>query len=158
MRGHKLALIWLGHSLPDLRKIRGTSVGAEKGHTHKIIEQSVYAKALKKCTIPEELSPSTKRMIERYICDAVDLMKSMRKSLKDGGKLVLVIGDSCHKGIVIPNADYFSISGGLLGLKLVERMDRDLPLKSRYLPVPTNSNNSLARRMTKETVLSFTAV
>jgi hypothetical protein len=31
MRGHRLSLVWLGHSLPALRAIRSGSVGSEKG-------------------------------------------------------------------------------------------------------------------------------
>jgi DNA modification methylase len=34
MRGHRMSLVWLGHSLTELRHIRSNSIGAERGSAY----------------------------------------------------------------------------------------------------------------------------
>ena len=43
LRGHRLALIWLGHCLKELRRIRSSSIGAERGPDDRNRRQAVLA-------------------------------------------------------------------------------------------------------------------
>jgi DNA modification methylase len=157
MRGHRLALVWLGYSLPALRQIRSCSVGTERGGMPTGLDEQKWQQLIKACKMPAELPTRTEAMVSRYIGDAFFLMTSIQRVLKPNGQAILVVGDSCLQGVPIANASYFVAAGKAVGLKLVSRKERPLPGGSRYLPVPKDSNNALARRMTTETVLSFSA-
>ena len=39
LRGHKMSLIWFGHTIPDLRKIRSNSIGAERALDGEALKQ-----------------------------------------------------------------------------------------------------------------------
>ncbi len=73
MRGHRLSLVWLGHKLSDLRNIRSSSIGAERGpdvqratHLFKEIQDAMG--------LMNELLPRYAQMVRRYSEDVYRLM------------------------------------------------------------------------------------
>lgn len=154
MRGHKFSLVWLGHSIPKLRKIRSTAVGVEKKISSKHKEQyidDIYSIILKK----DSLSDKQKSMIKRYIHDSIQLMSEISRILKRKKKATLVVGNSTLNGSYIKNSQIFSKAGKLCGLRLVHTRKRDIPLSKRYLPIPKKKSNSLSKRMKHEMVMTF---
>ena len=150
MRGHRLALVWLGYGLSELRSIRSNSIGAERGPDTKVraIEdiRSVMGTV-------DTLPSRQKRMIDRYIGDVSQMVAETARVLKPGGRATYVVGNSCLKGVFIHNDEAIARSAELAGMVLVERSVRDLPNQSRYLPMP--SEGALGRRMRTETILTF---
>lgn len=150
MRGHRLALIWLGYGLDRLRSVRATSIGCEAGRESARLDLSEAVREW-------DLLPSRhQKMVNRYADDITELMVEMRRVLKPGGTALLVVGNSVLNGRYISNATINVLAAQAAGLMLDARFDREIPSGSRYLPVGAD-DSSLGRRMRTETVLRFAA-
>lgn len=156
MRGHRLSLVWLGHKLSDLRQIRSRSIGAERGPdsrqaTH-LFDEIQHAMGHMDALLPRHA-----QMVRRYAEDVYRLMSEMSRILKPGGKAVLVVGNSCLRGVFIKNSEGVIRAAAMAGLTLTEQTERELPNQSRYLPMPKQADKPLGKRMRSETVLTFKA-
>ncbi len=152
MRGHRLSLVWLGHKLNDLRKIRSNSIGAERSlEVGKAVHEDVKG-ALGNL---EKLPRRHIAMVDRYVTDIVAFAAEIRRVLKPGSVATLVVGNSCLKGVFIENSAAVSKALELQGMTFVHQSVRPLPSQSRYLP--TKEGSSLANRMREETVLKWSA-
>jgi hypothetical protein len=153
LRGHRLALVWLGWPLGQLRTIRSGSIGAERAREKKPMtaEQDPIVAAM---LGQEELSTRHRGMVERYAEDLRSMLAEVSRVLTLTGRAVFVVGNSCLKGSFIRNADGVAAAAAEAGLKETDRLERELPISSRYLPV---TGLSLAKRMRTETVLAFAA-
>jgi hypothetical protein len=147
MRGHRLALVWLGWKHSDLRAIRSSSIGAERAIPSDLVVSS-NAEIVKAMIGAGDVCTKNRNMIQRYANDLWFMMDEIVRVLKNSGKATLVVGNSCLKGAFIKNADGVSCAANLL----TERSERDLPQGSRYLPT---TGPMLGKRMRTETVLSF---
>lgn len=155
MRGHKLALVWLGYKLADLRTVRSTSIGAERRPDNAISDE-VLKSLMQKMDFYEQLASKEKGMFDRYVLDMLALMKEVSRVLKPKGSAVMVVGNSCLKGIFIKNTLAVTIAAELAGLHLVSENERELPANRRYLPPPSSENTStLTNRMRTEAILTF---
>lgn len=151
LRGHRLALVWLGWSISELRKIRSNSIGAERGPEAALAsdEMAAIANAMVTCS---DLSGRHVNMIRRYAKDLWSLLSEVARVLKSQSKATFVVGNSCLTGVFVKNAEGVATAARLLGLSEEARSERDLPQANRYLPV---TGTSLAKRMRTETVLTF---
>jgi hypothetical protein len=151
MRGHRLALIWMGWELDDLAAVRSVSIGAEAAL------KPASDLILPPLEIAANLPPSKAQIVERYRADIYRLMIELRRVVKPGGQVLVVVGNSNIAGVPVSNADINHASATQVGFSLVKRFDRPLPPQSRYLPTPKGGSNALGRRMRTETVLTFAA-
>lgn len=149
MRGHRMSLVWLGHSIPNLRNVRSSSIGAERSadahDRHGEVEH--IARAMR----GEE--PMVKRLegiIGRYALDLIVMTSEVARVLRPGGRATFVVGNSCIKGKFIDNANGVATAAERAGVIVLESRERDLPAANRYLPV---SGDSLSKRMRTETVI-----
>ncbi len=152
MRGHRMSLVWLGHRLSDLRRIRSDAIGAERGLDAEIAVREEVKAALGDLT---DLPGRHRGMVDRYVVDAVGLAREIKRVLKPGGVTTLVVGNSCLKQVFIKNSAAVAKALELEGLTFVSEEERTLPSSSRYLP--TSEGSSLANRMRTETVLKWAA-
>ena len=156
MRGHRLALVWLGHSLATLREIRRRSIGAERaadGATGLVTE---FGRILRTMGDVVRLPGRYQQMILRYACDIYTVISEVRRVTKRGGRATFVVGNSCLKGIFVKNSEGVKEAANMVGLRLQSETERDLPVQSRYLPPPDSDMSTLRRRMRTESVLEFT--
>lgn len=154
MRGHRLALVWLGYKLPDLRLIRSNSIGAERGPSSTTLD--LPTEAIKKAIgTVDKLSNRHEAMISRYCSDIYMMTSEVGRVLKPSGKAVFVIGDSCISGVFVRNSNALIKAASMCGLRMTSRTERMLPIQNRYLPMPSSSAVSLGKRMRTETVLRF---
>jgi DNA modification methylase len=151
MRGHRLTLVWLGFRFSELRTVRSDSIGAERAPDEKG-EQSIQEiiSAMGKI---KQMAPRHRAMIDRYAQDVWGLMNEIARVLKPGGRAVLVVGNSCLKGTFVRNSEAILCAGKKAGLRIKKKVKRNLPERSRYLPL---SGGTLSMRMRTETVLTFT--
>jgi len=152
MRGHRLSLVWLGHRLSDLRRIRSDAIGAERAPDGEAALREEVKAALGDLT---DLPQRHHAMVNRYVVDVVALAREIKRILKPGGVTTLVVGNSCLKQVFVKNAGAMAKALELEGLTYVSEEERDLPSRSRYLP--TSAGSSLANRMRTETVLKWAA-
>lgn len=149
MRGHRMSLVWLGHSVPALRNIRSSSIGAERSADAHDRAADVARVA---CAMrgDEPLSRRLEGVIERYALDLIGMTSEVHRVLRPGCKATFVVGNSCIKGAFINNATGVAKAAERAGMVVVERRERSLPAASRYLPI---TGESLSKRMRSETVL-----
>lgn len=154
LRGHRLALVWLGSSVRDLRTVRAASIGTE---ISKPLSTDVDAEHLLRNAGDLGCLPQRERgMISRYAGDIYLLMRELSRVLRAGGEALLVVGNSCLKGVAISNAAINVAAAERAGLRLRGVVERALPSAHRYLPPPSGEEGaSLAKRMRTETVLAF---
>jgi len=152
MRGHRLALIWFGYKVGDLRKIRATNIGSERGA---ISDARPFSEIVDSMVDRSLLNQRMQGMVNRYAEDVYYFMSEIRRVLRKNGSAVLVVGDSCLREVFISNSAAVEAAGKSVGLKLASLRVRELPVGSRYLPLPKDGN-ALSKRMKTETVISFT--
>jgi DNA modification methylase len=156
IRCSKFSLVWMGYRIPDLRELRGESVGTESvgGDSKNDPEIQGIVAGLK---LSPGLSAHDKAVLARYIADMRRAMREVARVLVPGGKAVYVMGENTIRGTYIRNSWIISDIARLCGLRLKERRVRNLPANRRYLPPPSACNNSapMDTRMRKEVVLAF---
>jgi hypothetical protein len=149
MRGHKMSLVWLGHSIPTLRAVRSSSIGSERAADAHDQHSEVEAIAFS-MRGADRLDNRLEGVIGRYAHDLLQMTAEVSRVLKPGSLATFVVGNSCIKGKFIQNALGVSAAAERAGMALIESRERDLPAASRYLPV---SGTALSKRMRTETVL-----
>ena len=153
LRGHRLALVWLGYGLGRLRDVRATSVGAERmmEETEGLFDVSPYVTAQGGLTIANRYLG----WVRRYAMDMGDVLWQLARVVKRDGRVVMVLGNSFLRGAVIDNAKLVEVLAEERGFRLEDRSVRNIPARRRYLPPPGDGKNALDARMRKETVLAF---
>lgn len=157
MRGHRMSLVWFGYSLGSLRTIRSISIGAERRPNAESVG-SLFKDIWGDMCTDAVLSPRHASMVVRYAEDVYRMMSEISRVLKSGGRAILVVGNSCLKGSFIKNSGGVARAGAMVGLRLVRQVERALPDRSRYLPIPTEANAPLGRRIRTESILTFARV
>ena len=155
LRGHRLALVWLGYRLSKLRQIRSRSIGSEKGLSQRRFGNMAKG-ILKGFGFPKDLDAKTSSYLRRYILDMTQVMGEIARTLGPEGRGVLVVANSNIRGQLVDNAEIIRTIGESLGLREVECTEREIPSTRRYLPPPTPvAESSLQKRMRFESVLTF---
>ncbi len=154
MRGHKLSLVWMGHSINSLREIRNGSVGAECGEAGATEEEitEIIAEMGRVQQLPERFQ----RMIRRYVKDIDSVISEISRVLVTRGQAVMVMGDCTLRGIYIRNSAAIRQLAANHRLDLVSERRRRIPDNRRYLPPPQRKSGlALAKRLRTEVILSF---
>ncbi len=155
LRGHRLTLVWFGYRVGDLRRLRADGIGSERiapknVRTHRI-EELVDAS-----DPPGRLAGRDKQMVQRYAMDMLSLASELHRVVRPAGRVVLVVGNSCLRGVFVANASLIEKAAEKAGLRLEDATERRLPPSRRYLPPPANNHGpKLDGRMRTESVLTF---
>ncbi|ROR95924.1 hypothetical protein EDD28_0492 [Salana multivorans] len=154
LRGHRMALIWLGHTLSELRSIRGTSIGAEAARQGDPTEEhaDLVSRVFKDAPKHDE---RVQRLVLRYAHDMLELAGNIGHCLVVGGQVVVVVADSVLKGKRIPTGEIVRTALADKGLKVESVQTREIPATLRYLPV-SGAGDQLSKRMKSEYVITAT--
>lgn len=153
LRGHRMSLVWMGHTLTALRELRGTVVGSERSNTELGDHEDLLAKTLGR-TAPKRAYG----VLRRYVDDLTSVLSEIARVLRTGGQATFVVADATLFGAPVALSDLLDELAFAAGLERVERVQRSLPADRRYLPPPTSgARGRLARRMRTETCLSYLA-
>jgi len=154
MRCSKFSLVWMGYTIPELRRLRRASVGTEvgrRGHPDDDI-CSVVAKLHLRPT----LRTADRLMLEQYIDDMRTIISEVARVLAPGGKAVYVVGENTIRGTFINTSLIIRHFAKAAALFLVRSRTRDLPPNRRYLPPPKGDGAvGLNARIRREVVLTF---
>lgn len=155
LRGHKLALVWMGFSLEEIRSIRSTNIGTEASLQGKY--DRYVSDVIKEVGSGAGLSPRIYHILARYIADMDAVLSETSRVLHKEGKAVFVVGNSALRGAFIKNSKAIAALGRRNGLMLVSARRRPIPENRRYLPSPTfqKSGKALRKRMREEVILIF---
>jgi len=154
LRGHRLALVWFGYQIVELRSVRSNSIGSDR-HPSRDDEEliTVVTNAM---PILNALPRKERRMFERYVIDLHSMIDEIYRVLRRRGKAILVVGNSTLKGILIDNAQAVSIIAAQRGFTSGLETRRDIPASRRYLPPPSDGEMSdLKKRMRTEMILRY---
>lgn len=153
LRGHRLALVWLGHALGELRKTRSASVGAERA----IAETEVPLDVSAFVAVPSDSAIADRHFgwIRRYARDMDATLRQVIRVIRRSGRVVLVIGNSFLRGASVNNAGLIEALAMQIGYRVYDKRVRDIPARRRYLPPPSDGNCTLDSRMRTETVITF---
>lgn len=156
LRGHKLSLVWMGHSIANLRQLRSTNVGTEKSLTAGEID-SALALVIEKMCSGETLNKRSLGMLQQYVLDLHVYLRECYRVLKLSGRAVFVLGNCNIKKTFVANSVAVELIGSHVGFRIVSRRRRPLPENRRYLPPPQTASSGAAmqKRMREEVVLTM---
>ncbi len=150
MRGHRLSLIWMGYTVRSLRKVRTDSIGSERGDD----VEPQYA-AILDSVCPSALDTRGGRIVSRYINDFGSVLSEIRRVLRPGGYMTVVVADATVRSATVSVSSIVDGLADAQGMVCIDRLERPIPSGSRYLPPPTDGDNSLDRRMRTEHCLTY---
>ena len=153
LRGHRLALVWLGHDVGSLRDVRAGSVGTERAMAETDARFDVARFVLDSGA--STFASRHQGWIRRYAADMTAVLRQLARVVKRGGRVVLVLGNSFLRGAAIDNAGLVESLARRVGFGTPSRSEREIPARRRYLPPPGAGAGALDARMRTETVLAF---
>lgn len=154
LRGHKLALVWFGHKISDLRTRRGISIGSERmlnSPTSEVVAsivETVEAEATDKSLLK-------RGMVERFAHDCLEFAAELFRVVKDGGDVVLVVGNSTLRANYIRNDAIVQRAMQHAGFTLKNRYEREIPPTKRYMAIDDAGSSTINKRMRTEVVLTL---
>jgi SAM-dependent methyltransferase len=156
IRCSKFSLVWMGHSIDELRDTRASSVGSEVSHEGALDDEAVKA-VIDDLGLRPKLSSRNNSILSRYVWDMRDSLAEVSRVLKRGGQAVYVVGDSTIRGTFVRNSEIVRSVAELNNLTLIDRRSRALPANRRYLPPPKKASlpAALDTRMRREVILTF---
>lgn len=155
LRGHKLALVWFGYRLGDIRRRRALSIGTERGLDE---DSSPLAREIVGLIQESSFDPEALRkpLIRRYAHDCIGFATQLYRTLKPGSKAVLVVGNSTIRGNYIENSRIAQVSMEGSGFVLTDKREREIPPTRRYMAINTNkAESTITRRMRSEVILTL---
>jgi tRNA G10 N-methylase Trm11 len=155
IRGHRLALIWFGYRLRDLRAIRQRSIGAERA-PDRSADPELLDEIFRILEMPPDFPRRERRVLARYVTDLDAMLREVHRVLKCGGIAVFVIGNSYVRGSFVRNSRSIAHILRRLGFDHVSHFSRPILPSRRYLPPPAQAGmNDLEHRMRREVVLTY---
>ena len=155
LRGHRMSLVWMGHTMRELRELRGTVIGSERSRSS---DDGDHEELIDR-VLGESPGKRAVGVLRRYLFDLAAVLAETVRVLRPGGTATFVVADATLFGIPVSVSDALDDLARTVGLELTERLERELPADRRYLPPPTGSTvaGGLSRRMRKEVLLGYVA-
>lgn len=151
LRGHRMSLVWMGHTVGDLRRLRGESIGSERGR-----DLDTRYVALFEAAVDGNLTCRGARIVARYLSDMGAVLSEIRRVLKPPGRATLVVADATLQGAAVSLCTITKGLAAIAGLRCVEHSQRIIATRNRYLPPPNEGGrNTLDKRMRSEHCLTF---
>jgi hypothetical protein len=150
LRGHRMTLVWMGHSIGSLRELRARSIGAERGLAAAAEVEPILSKVT-----PDGLSTRGTGILRRYVFDLDGVIAEIARVLKPSGRARFVVADATLVGQSISIEKIVRLLAARHGLSRVQRQVRALATGRRYLPPPGATTSALDRRIRAEQLLTF---
>ena len=156
VRGHKFSLIWMGHSIGNLRDLRATNVGTELAGNLSTEDGDVDHILGLMCPI-DKLSNRHAGMLRHYIRDMRTVLSETRRVLRKSGRAIFVVGNCNIRNTFVQNSKCIIGLAKELGLVVSKTRSRLLPENRRYLPPPESVGvgKALRKRMRQEVVITL---
>lgn len=154
LRGHRMSLVWMGYTLPDLRELRGTVIGSERSWT---TDEDDHEELISRI-LGHDAPKRAHGVLRRYVFDLASVMRETVRVLRSRGTATFLVADATLFGTSVAVSEIVDDLARKAGLELTERVERELPGDRRYLPPPSSKNTGgLSRRMRHEVLLGYLA-
>ncbi|MCX5607887.1 hypothetical protein OHB39_09930 [Streptomyces sp. NBC_00047] len=150
LRGHRMSLVWMGHSISSLRALRSGNIGSEVG-----LEAEPEIISISKASAGENLPARSRKIVNRYVRDLDRAVSEIARVVKPAGVISFVIADARMNGVTVSIEEILMRVGDRHSLAARSRVSRELPETRRYLPPPRDSKGALNGRMKEEIILTF---
>lgn len=154
IRCSKFSLVWMGHSIAELRRLRTESIGTEATREGAVSDPEVM-RIVRALRLRPSLSTRNERILARYVDDMRNAINEVGRVLTPSGKAVYVVGENNLRDTYVRTSVIVSKLAESAGLKLKGRHVRTLPANRRYLPPPSAKLGAMHVRMRREVVLTF---
>ena len=155
LRCSKFSLVWMGHTVSEIRRIRSAAVGTMVG---KYDDDDHIRDILSNLNLRPKLHRQQEAILARYVDDMQRVVRETFRVLADGGKAVYVVGENTIHGTFIRNSIIIRDLAEGVGLRCTASRSRELPANRRYLPPPSARSTALDGRMRREAVLTLEKV
>ena len=152
LRAHKFSLVWMGYRLEELRELRGTMVGTERG----LWSLDSLPPSLER-RLEQVVGESRRRaQVRRYLSDLRKVLMEIHRVLLPGGLAYFVVGPAIIHPKRSDAVEVIEQVSGSVGLRLVGSVARSLNPARRSLPPPSVAKQTpLAKRMRREFILAL---
>jgi hypothetical protein len=156
MRAHKFSLVWLGHSLDSLSRLRGEYIGHDAISGIELIDLPVFAAQV--VANIAQVDEKKAKSLHRYYSEMTLCLAEMARVLKPGKAAVLVVGSSTMRGIDTQTGTCLGEICKQAGLELANIATRKLDRDKRMMPARranTSNRSQIEERMHEEYVIGF---
>jgi len=155
MRAHKFALIWFGHAVADLSRLRRRYIGGDALGDNQMEALPAYAAQV----VADIASLDAKKgaALLRYYSEMTRTLREMFRVLRPEKSAIVVVGSSIMRGRDTETAECLAHIGRAIGFQVppigVRHLDRD----RRMLPAGNDRNHDsqIQQRMHEEYVIGF---
>lgn len=130
---HQLSLLWLGYTsrYQDIRpSFMGAIHGLPKDYCPELPPGSRLATEIIRALQESSAEPHLVRAVAKYYDDMWLFFRKAKRALKPGGALIIVMGNTVLRGVVVRNAEVLAEMGESQGFHLSHVIRRRIPLKS----------------------------
>lgn len=153
LRSHRMSLVWMGHELSDIREIRGTMCGSERG----MWQLDGLPTKLERRLKSEIIVPRQQALLRRYMADIRLILLELNRVLSPGGAIILVLGPNLLARDIQDTTGVIKQLSRQAGLNFVDGVAREIDSLRRSLPPPGAANDSspLGSRMRSELMVAL---
>jgi hypothetical protein len=153
LRTHKFSLVWMGHRLAALRRLRSTMIGTEYG----LRSPNGLPDSIEYGLDQSVPWPAARGRIRRYLSDLHAVLTEIHRVLKPEALAVFVVGPSIISRTRYDATDVIRNIAMSIGLTVVDAVVRRLDARRRTLPPPRRirGKNNLNKRMRSEVIMAL---
>jgi DNA modification methylase len=154
MRAHKFSLVWLKHSINQLKGIRKEYIGSETIINDFIKPLPSFTTS--KINTLKAVNERKARSLERYYSEMLQVFGEMYRVLKNDRGCVIIVATSVLSGIDVEIDKCLSEIGEQVGFEMVRIGTRTINRDKRMMPARNNNNQSqIESRMHNEFIIGF---
>jgi DNA modification methylase len=152
MRANKFSLAWLGRSITDLGRMRGSYIGSEATRNVKMGRLPSFTERILRQL--RDKDGKKEAILRKYLLEMRDTMGEMHRVLAPGRYAILVVGTSTMRGIDVKTPYCLAdIAEKHVGFELTGIKSRSLDRDKRMMPFAGGRTRIEQRMGTEEVVI-----
>lgn len=155
MRAHKFSLVWLGHSVDELSRMRARYIGSER--TKDFVPAQMPESVGEILAELQKLDRKKAKVLWKYFTEMEQVLREMLRVLSPGKPAVMVIGTSVMRGMDVHTHTGIAEIARSVGFDVVGIAQRSLDRDRRMMPTSfgKKSNSQIEQRMHREFVIGL---
>ncbi len=154
MRAHKFSLVWFGHKIDELSRLRSRYIGSER--TKEFSPVPLPEKTSRIVASLRELDEKKAKVLQKYFVEMDRSIREMLRVLRHGKPAIIVVGTSVMRGMNVQTHECIAEIARNAGFRLVGMSERKLDRNRRMMPTSFDRNGSqIEQRMHGEFVIGL---